>query len=91
MKIKESKKKLFIIQFKTVINLKIMSLVMIHYCFIVKNIITNQDILKGLFSDRYPYILIDEYQDTDEKVVAIIDSIREYSNSRKKVSSRFFW
>lgn len=50
------------------------------YC---KNIITNQDILKRLFSDRYPYILIDEYQDTDEKVVAIIDSIREYSNSRK--------
>ena len=37
------------------------------YC---KNIITNQDILKRLFSDRYPYILIDEYQDTDEKVVA---------------------
>ena len=52
------------------------------YC---KNIITNQDILKRLFSDRYPYILIDEYQDTDEKVVAIIDSIREYSNSRKKL------
>lgn len=57
------------------------------YC---KNIITNQDILKRLFSDRYPYILIDEYQDTDEKVVAIIDSIREYSNSRKKLVVGFF-
>ena len=57
------------------------------YC---KNIITNQDILKRLFSDRYPYILIDEYQDTDEKVVAIIDSIREYSNSRKKLAVGFF-
>ncbi|MBT0926955.1 ATP-dependent helicase [Streptococcus parasanguinis] len=57
------------------------------YC---KNIITNKDILKRLFSDRYPYILIDEYQDTDEKVVAIIDSIREYSNSRKKLAVGFF-
>ena len=57
------------------------------YC---KNIITNKDILKRLFSDRYPYILIDEYQDTDEKVVAIIDSIREYSNSRKKLVVGFF-
>ncbi len=57
------------------------------YC---KNIITDKDILKRLFSDRYPYILIDEYQDTDEKVVAIIDSIREYSNSRKKLVVGFF-
>ena len=57
------------------------------YC---KNIITKQDILKRLFSDRYPYILIDEYQDTDEKVVAIIDSIKEYSNSRKNLVVGFF-
>lgn len=57
------------------------------YC---KNIITSHNLLKRLFSDRYPYILIDEYQDTDEKVVAIIDSIREYSNSRKKLVVGFF-
>lgn len=50
------------------------------YC---KNIIMSQDLLKRLFSDRYPYILVDEYQDTDEKVIDIIDSIRKYSWPKK--------
>ena len=57
------------------------------YC---KNIITSHDLLKRLFSDRYPYILVDEYQDTDKNVVAIIDSVREYSNSRKNLVVGFF-
>lgn len=57
------------------------------YC---KNIITSHNLLKRLFSDRYPYILVDEYQDTDEKVVAIINSIREYSNSKKNLVVGFF-
>ena len=57
------------------------------YC---KNIITSHDLLKRLFSDRYPYILVDEYQDTDEKVVAIIDSVREYSNPKKNLVVGFF-
>ena len=55
-----------------------------------KNIITSQNILKRLFSDRYPYVLIDEYQDTDEKVIDIIDSIREYASSNKKFMVGFF-
>ncbi|KGR72095.1 helicase, partial [Streptococcus phocae subsp. salmonis] len=50
------------------------------YC---KNIISSHDLLKRLFSDKYPYVLIDEYQDTDEKVIDIINSLREYSDSRK--------
>lgn len=49
-----------------------------------KNIIVNHTLLKRLFSDRYPYVLVDEYQDTDEKVISIIDSIREYSNNKHK-------
>lgn len=57
------------------------------YC---KNIITNQKMLKRLFSDRYPYVLIDEYQDTDANVVSIIDSIREFSNSKKNFVVGFF-
>lgn len=57
------------------------------YC---KNIITSQNLLKRLFSDRYPYVLVDEYQDTDEKVVEIIDSIREYSINRKNFVVGFF-
>ena len=55
-----------------------------------KNIITVQNILKRLFSDRYPYVLVDEYQDTDGKVIDIMDSIREYSNTRKKFIVGFF-
>lgn len=57
------------------------------YC---KNIITSQNILKRLFSDRYPYVLIDEYQDTDEKVIDIIDSIRRYASPKKKFMVGFF-
>ena len=55
-----------------------------------KNIITGQNILKRLFSDRYPYVLVDEYQDTDGKVIDIMDSIREYSNTREKFMVGFF-
>lgn len=55
-----------------------------------KNIITSQNILKRLFSDRYPYVLVDEYQDTDEKVIDIMDSIREHSNAKKKFMVGFF-
>ncbi|WP_242258945.1 UvrD-helicase domain-containing protein [Streptococcus thoraltensis] len=57
------------------------------YC---KNIITSQNLLKRLFSDSYPYVLVDEYQDTDEKVVEIIDSVREYSNAKKNLVVGFF-
>jgi putative uncharacterized protein gbs1341 len=55
-----------------------------------KNIITSQNILKRLFSDRYPYVLVDEYQDTDKKVIDIIDSIRTYASSKKKFMVSFF-
>ena len=55
-----------------------------------KNIITGQNILKRLFSDRYPYVLVDEYQDTDGKVIDIMDSIRRYSSTKKKFMVGFF-
>lgn len=57
------------------------------YC---RNIITSQNLLKRLFSDRYPYVLVDEYQDTDEKVVDIIDSIRKFSICKKNFVVGFF-
>lgn len=60
---------------------------LLSYC---KNIITSHDLLKRLFSDRYPYILVDEYQDTDENVVAIVDSVREHSNPKKNFVVGFF-
>ena len=55
-----------------------------------QNIITGQNILKRLFSDRYPYVLVDEYQDTDGKVIDIMDSIRRYSSTKKKFMVGFF-
>ncbi|HGC8300920.1 TPA: UvrD-helicase domain-containing protein [Streptococcus agalactiae] len=57
------------------------------YC---RNIITSQNLLKRLFSDRYPYVLVDEYQDTDEKVVDIIDSIRKFTICKKNFVVGFF-
>lgn len=57
------------------------------YC---KKIIANQNLLKRLFSDRYPYVLVDEYQDTDEKVIDLINCLREYSDSRKNFVIGFF-
>jgi len=56
------------------------------YC---ENIIVNHTLLKRLFSDRYPYVLIDEYQDTDDKVINIIESIRVYSNKKNFVIGFF--
>ncbi|HFE0840447.1 TPA: UvrD-helicase domain-containing protein [Streptococcus agalactiae] len=57
------------------------------YC---RNIITSQNLLKRLFSDIYPYVLVDEYQDTDEKVVDIIDSIRKFTICKKNFVVGFF-
>ncbi|HGK6544947.1 TPA: UvrD-helicase domain-containing protein [Streptococcus agalactiae] len=57
------------------------------YC---RNIITSQNLLKRLFSDRYPYVSVDEYQDTDEKVVDIIDSIRKFTICKKNFVVGFF-
>lgn len=42
-------------------------------------IIEKYDLLKQIIVDKYPYILIDEYQDTDEKVIKIINCLHQYS------------
>ena len=55
-----------------------------------KNIITKNDILKRLFIDKYPYVLIDEYQDTDPKVIDIFKSILEYSSGEHRVVIGYF-
>lgn len=43
-------------------------------------IIERHDLLKRIIIDKYPYIFIDEYQDTDEKVVAMMYLIKGYAN-----------
>lgn len=47
------------------------------------SIIRDNNILKRLFYDKYPYVLIDEYQDTDRRVVDIFASILDYARERK--------
>ena len=45
------------------------------------------DLLKQIIIDKYPYVFIDEYQDTDEKVVKIMNLLDEYS---KKINHKFY-
>lgn len=46
-------------------------------------IISNYNILKQIIINKYPYILIDEYQDTNEKVVNIIRNLASYANENR--------
>ncbi len=39
--------------------------------------------LRQIIIDKYPYILIDEYQDTDEKVINILKNLSDYSQEIK--------
>lgn len=50
-------------------------------------IIENYDLLKQIIIDKYPYIFIDEYQDTNEKVVVIMNYLQKYA---KKISHDIF-
>ena len=46
-------------------------------------IIEQFNLLKQIIIDKYPYILIDEYQDTNEKVVKIIKLLSDYAEKIK--------
>ena len=50
-------------------------------------IIKKFDLLKQIIIDKYPYVFIDEYQDTDEKIVKIMNLLDEYS---KKINHKFY-
>lgn len=50
-------------------------------------IIENYDLLKQIIIDKYPYVFIDEYQDTDEKVVVTMNYLQNYA---KVISHNFF-
>ena len=43
------------------------------------DMIKEYDLLKRFIVDSYPYFFIDEYQDTDEKVIAIMKLLKDYS------------
>lgn len=48
-----------------------------------EKIVGNNLILRQMIFDKYPYILVDEYQDTDSKVVITLSKIEEYSRDVK--------
>lgn len=50
-------------------------------------LINDYDILKRIIIDSYPYIFIDEFQDTDIKVVELMRMLDDYSN---KINHKFF-
>lgn len=52
-----------------------------------KKIIEKHDLLMRILIDTYPFILIDEYQDTNENVVSIMKYLDDYS---KKLNHKLF-
>lgn len=44
-----------------------------------EKIVENNLILRQMIFDKYPYILVDEYQDTDSKVISTLSRIEEHS------------
>lgn len=50
-------------------------------------IIEKYDLLKQIIIDRYPFVFIDEYQDSDEKVALIMSHLEKYS---KRIGHKWF-
>ncbi|MFF2755591.1 UvrD-helicase domain-containing protein [Psychrobacillus sp. NPDC058041] len=50
-------------------------------------IIEKYDVLKQIIIDKYPFVFIDEYQDTNEKIVLIMSHLEKYSN---KIGHKIF-
>jgi len=42
-------------------------------------LINKYDMIKQIIIDKYPYILLDEYQDTNENVIKILNMLSEYA------------
>lgn len=51
-----------------------------------EKIIKGNKILRQIIFDKFPYILVDEFQDTDSKVIATLARIEEYSKEVKHKS-----
>lgn len=50
-------------------------------------IIEKYDLLKQIIIDKFPFVFIDEYQDSNEKVVLIMNNLEQYSN---KIGHKWF-
>lgn len=51
------------------------------------SIIKKYDLLKQIIIDQYPFVFIDEYQDSDEKIVLLMSCLENYS---KKIGHKWF-
>lgn len=47
-----------------------------------KQLINNYKILQKKISDKYPYILVDEYQDTSPEVIKILSKLSQYAQNK---------
>ena len=47
-------------------------------------LVKKYDMFKKLLTDKYPYMFIDEYQDTNESVVRILANLHQYTYQRKQ-------
>jgi DNA helicase-2/ATP-dependent DNA helicase PcrA len=47
-------------------------------------LIQKYDLLKQIIVDKYPYIFIDEYQDTDKKIILILSCLENYATKIKR-------
>lgn len=52
-----------------------------------QKIVEENDLLKQIVCDKYPFILVDEYQDTDPKVIKTLSAISQHS---KSIQHNFF-
>ncbi len=52
-----------------------------------EKLVEQSDLLKQIICDRYPFVLVDEYQDTDSKVINTLSVIDEFS---KMIQHDFF-
>lgn len=52
-----------------------------------QKIFEKYDTLKQIVIDKYPFVFIDEYQDTNEKIVSIMSSLDNYA---KKIGHKLF-
>lgn len=55
-----------------------------------RDIITNNNVLKRLFVNKYPYVLVDEYQDTDGKVIDIFNSLLQFTEGKNSFVVGYF-
>lgn len=85
--IKEGKSGFTSIKYDSQFNTDILHRMLISHDTLLEysvKLVGRYELLKQIIIDSYPYILIDEYQDTNEKVVKIMHLLSEYSSKSER-------